>query len=378
VNPAYHYALVVGIDRYPNLDGGRYNLRCPQEDASAFGKWFQETQTDSASVKEKSQRFRVITRQIPADRRPPAPVVYEIISALEDLIQAFQDRLRPFRDTPKYEASWRASRLYLYVSGHGLDFTADDSVLLTADARDGIIPVSTFSVANALSRLTTSFSFAEVLVFADCCRQWRKGTPLYFFEQVEDPPLRPHPPKTFVASAAKFSLRAYEPKAEHNLSNSIFTMALLDGLRGQAADPRTGIISTNRLKGYLYEQVPSLSLKFNGEKQEPDIKGANFEIAQVAPLKSPASGSLPLRIITISIAAASAFEADRKLQLFANIGHLQPPEQLPLNHDASTGEYTVGLTDGLYLIVLEGDSPKSPQGPHEVFQVEGEDKAVAL
>jgi hypothetical protein len=96
-------------------------------------------------------------------------------------------------------------------------------------------------------------------------------------------------------------------------------------------------------KESVFEFLPTRLTKFlKGRLSTPDASDASgakaafgAEIAQVAPLCSPASASLPLRTITVPIAAGSAFETDRKLQMFAGIRHLQPPEELPLNHDAS-------------------------------------------
>src|SRR5437764_1445502 len=107
-----HYGVVVGINRYPGLPS---SLRFARGDADAFRKWLIDP--DGGSVPKANVLQVVAAKRAeskftdPADARPTQAQVF---GALRDVNARAKTKIA---DDPN---EWLRSRLYLYVSGHGI------------------------------------------------------------------------------------------------------------------------------------------------------------------------------------------------------------------------------------------------------------------
>jgi len=130
VDTTWHYAVVVGIDKYPAIEAGRYDLKCPIEDALRMQEWLSSRHGGNLDG-----RVTTLTRTIPAGRPPPAPVLDEINKAIIDCAKDFVSRrTKALKTEAARKAAWQTSRLYFYTSGHGMDGEGDDLALITANA----------------------------------------------------------------------------------------------------------------------------------------------------------------------------------------------------------------------------------------------------
>jgi uncharacterized caspase-like protein len=356
LDATWHYAVVVGIDQYPRIDNGNYDLRCPLEDARQMERWLTSPQGGNLDT----SRVKVLTRTIPAGRNPPVPVLDEVNSAILDCAAEFVDRRKKTlpNDAARKKA-WQNSRFYFYISGHGMDGDADDAVLITANAsRDSLNHIST---RNVLKRLKKDKVFGELVVLADCCRDLAsvdvQDLPwdLRNYAGFNDPVL----PRSFVAYASRHRKKAYEPPPGASIQNSIFTQALLEGLQGGVAGNK---VDSKSLEKFLYNCVPDLAKKSSKPDQNPEIK-ADPDIVFVQISKSyqinltPRPGSA-----FAGLTAVDVLETDQAT--------VRSRVTLPA---AASGVFTGTLPTGFYITVPEGGDPMAGS-PFHAFRVLGEDK----
>ena len=266
MDTSWHYAVVVGIDKYPRIDNGRFDLRCPPDDARKVGAWLVSSQGGNID----ESRVKVLTRSTPGGRAPPVPVFDEINAAILDCVTEFVDRrTTTLPNESARKLAWQNSRFYFYVSGHGMDGDGDDAVLITANATRA--SMNHISARNVINQLRKHKVFGELVVLADCCRDLAgvavQDLPwdLNNFSGFNDP-VRP---RSFIAYASRNLKKAFEPSKGAALENSIFTQALLEGLSGGV--PGNEVNSAN-LADFLYNYVPKLAQQSSNSDQNPDIK----------------------------------------------------------------------------------------------------------
>src|ERR1041384_3165065 len=153
-----HYALVLGIDQYPGIN----NLNSPSQDAKSFYDWLlggggvpptniEHIQTPATPLMD------VITAEPTRDK---------VNQALRRLHEAVKE------STATKPLDWLNSRLYIYVSGHGIAPDGTEAALLMANAAPGYwaenIPCDTYRRRYEICQY-----FHEVVIFADCCRLLR-------------------------------------------------------------------------------------------------------------------------------------------------------------------------------------------------------------
>jgi Caspase domain len=224
MNPL-HYAIVVGIDAYPGR--GMSNLSHARADAVAFHAWLVDP--SGGGVPQENARLIVAEQgQAFPVALDATPQLTQITRSLREVNESVEAQLGDHHEL------WDSTRLYIYVSGHGVATLAGKGGLIMANA-----DVATFGEVFEPSLYSTWYEgcgiFREVIFFADCCRR------------VD--PLAPTPPVVFTSCdhpahsgsriilgyAARRDESAYEPtlmpSAEADQARGVFTAELIQWLR---------------------------------------------------------------------------------------------------------------------------------------------------
>ncbi|HZD50732.1 MAG TPA: caspase family protein [Silvibacterium sp.] len=351
-----HYAVVVGVDQYPDFLKGKKNLNCPQNDAKAIENWLLRADGGNlpppAAGAVQSPNLVLITRDVPAGRPPPCPLINEIVKAIKTTAAAFHAKYT-FQDEDGQAAIWNTSRLYLFFSGHGLDTSGDDAVLLGADTEDNLLFY--VSVRDIVNKFKIAKTFREVVVWTDCCRT-ASAIPVgpssldltaYRFEGKGDV-------RIFFARASKTQQPAYEPpKAKlAEAPNSFFTQALLDGLKGGVPGASAGL-TTKNLRTYLELRVPELSQKYYNLDQYPEI--APDDYIELVPARAA-----PHYTARLKVASDSPFAGFGALRVFSGLEGIATVKQYPVNQ-ASPDVFEASLPTGLYIVTPDLQNPASPK-----------------
>jgi hypothetical protein len=233
--------IVVGITTYPDIN----SLDGPEHDAEEFYDWL--TSPTGGDVPAGS------VEKIVSSQFQPAPPAAPVRLPAQEVAQAF-DRLHAAAFVGSGIPKRIGRRLYVYVAGHGaaLPFSADpersDAAFLLADA-------TKFNATHVMTKVRALYFlhagiFDEIVVFMDCCRIPISLIPNYpsyvnatAIETLDDER------RTFFAFATKWGLNARE-KRFNGVSRGVFTTALMNGLKGAAANP-DGTITSNSLRNYL-------------------------------------------------------------------------------------------------------------------------------
>ena len=316
------WAIVVGIWNYPDLG----NLTGPQNDAKAFADWVRSS--TGGGVPENQVRLILSSDFDPADsasRAEPTPGRVEaLFDELDDIAQRNKERMEGLRV---------GRRLYLYMAGHGCAPILDESVLLMANAtrrRAGYhIPGKPW--ANWFYR---AGYFEEILLFMDCCRESYQQAPLNVpaYIDVTAPDAVDRGRRLF-AFATKWSRLSRERPMADGAVRGVFTVALLEGLKGAAAEP-DGRVTANSLAGYLQTNMQTFLTE--SDRADPAIPKApdvelhpviddDFVIVTVAPPPPPAhemqpvtNGSPRSRLtVTTGDVATEIFIVDGRLHVIA-------------------------------------------------------------
>jgi len=370
VDATWHYAVVVGIDQYPRIDNGRLDLQCPLQDAEDMKDWLTSGQGGNLAP----ERVKLLTRMLPNGRNPPVPVFDEINGAILDCADDFvARRMSDLPDDAARKIAWQSSRFYFYISGHGMDGDGDDAVLITANAtRVSMNHISTRQVLNGLRKEKV---FGQIVVLADCCREMA-GTavqPLPWdlaqYRGYNDTML----PKSFVAYASRNRRKAQEVPPGSSVRNSIFTLALLEGLQGGVAGQ---LVESSGLAGFLYNRVPTLVKQVWNPQNRPDIQTPE----QNPDIKADPGivflhGSASYQI-TLRAPPGSAFEPLGAVDAVTTEGVLVKTRTTLAR--GSSGTFKGVLPTGYYVAVPQGADPFTGSPPLFPFEVIGEDRDVAI
>ena len=316
-----HYAVVVGISRYPGVS----NLAAPVQDACDFGDWL----VTSGGVPQENLRLLTspdlgVPFARPFDGRP---VKREVDYELDSVNKAARGAIG-------YDAEkWGRSRLYLYVAGHGIMPNGGETALLLADAESG--RYENLELSSYVSWYRKAGLFSEVVVFADCCRNWLPQVPksIVPFDEPPEPGSRVFSLVGYAASPGDPAYENVEESIAPDERRGYFTTWLLKGLRGAApVDPGHGCITSTTLARYVSVSVEkdTAGKRFPQQVQMPD------EPAHPILFGAPAQ-SFP---VTIHFPA----------------GWNQPVDLLRGNvrerYDAAPAPWTVTLPVGLYAVYL--------------------------
>jgi hypothetical protein len=240
-NP-YHYAVVVGINRYPAL----CDLTAAKQDAGWFRKWLLDP--NGGGLFQKNTKAVMVT----------LPMVVTVDSAKptrEAIYAAFDEIFTRVKQVPAEQ--WHKTRLYLYFAGHGIAFDTDDATLLAANYCDDQMGrhVSCFELLQYFGRVQF---FKELVVFADCCRsraadRVKRVPPVWSHSTLNNGGIN-----KFMALAALWGQDAFEEiHLPVDQRRGYFTRALMTGLEGAptAIDPGTHTITAESLRDHIREHM---------------------------------------------------------------------------------------------------------------------------
>ncbi|WAJ34398.1 caspase family protein [Arthrobacter sp. FX8] len=236
----YHYAVVVGISRYPGVG----NLEGPLVDAADFCDWL----TTDGGVSLENMRVAkspdiAIAMDSPYDGRP---IKREIDRLLEMTNEKASD------DIGSVKERRAQSRLYLYVAGHGIMPSGGECALLLADARRGMY--ENFELGVYADWYKKSGIFSELVIFADCCRNWFPQVPrsVVPFDDPAELGSRVYSLMGYAAGPGDPAYESVEAGVPADERRGYFTKAVLQGLRGAASiDPDYQAISSTTLTRYV-------------------------------------------------------------------------------------------------------------------------------
>ena len=350
------WAIVIGIWDYPDLG----DLAGPEHDAQAFAEWVQSPVGGGVPA----DHLRMISSSkfasaaIARDAKPTDAEVQALFDELDDIAQGNRER---------GEGQRVGRRLYLYMAGHGCAPLLDESVLLMANAtrrRAGYhIPGKPW--ANWFYR---AGYFDELLLFMDCCRESYPQAPLNVPAYIDvTAPDAVDRGRRFFAFGTKWSRLSRERPMADGVVRGVFTAALLEGLKGAAAEP-DGRVTAGSLAGYLLTGMQRFlspdDLADPEIPKAPDIElhpavDPGFVIVTVpppqavAPAPTPAAGQPRLTVRT-GDAATEIFVIDDQLHVVAQgAGELEralPPGSylVKVRAGEATAEERVTLRDAAH------------------------------
>jgi uncharacterized caspase-like protein len=245
---AGHYALVVGIDHYPRFRP----LKGARKDAEDFHVWLIDAEGGGVPA---SNIELVLSKEDPV-----RPIHEDIDDALERLLLKARDAAG-------------GKRLYLYFSGHGLgrsNLGTDLCLPTWSKLQRG----RALSSSDYLDMLMACGYFTEVIFLLDCCRvrEIRKNAQPPGIEFPAPGDDTPHA-RSFIGYATEFMNAAFEAETGQTEDGSDvrghFTRALMDALRGAAAEPGGGV-RASKLKEYLEVNTPLIA-KAHNHVQKPEV-----------------------------------------------------------------------------------------------------------
>lgn len=236
------YAILIGISHYPELGEGNTpaDLRGPNHDVEAVKAWLLDP-LGGGFPDDRNIHVICSTPAATATTAHPTADELELVFAHLDVIAQENKRAEKGLQVGR--------RLYLYISGHGFSPGRQKGCLFTANAtgRMGF----NVHVTGWLNWLQDAGYFREFVFWMDTCM----NRMTFMFPR--DPPLplqvsQTPPLANFVAFAAQRPLKAVEvPIAEdRGVVHGAFTWALLEGLRGAAADVN-GRVSGHSLANWI-------------------------------------------------------------------------------------------------------------------------------
>jgi hypothetical protein len=312
-----HYALVVGINDYPDYGTGGRSLKGAIKDAQRVDEWLRDVDIGGGLPKDNC-------KLVLSNGQPLGPLQMNIDVALQEIW--------------KNARTSGGERFYFYFSGHGLSVQSENVALCLANWSSDFRHAA-LSSQSYLEFLKQCTPFQEVVVFLDCCRVRQGGvigmpTQLGCAVPIEGAGAK----RSLVAYATEFQQAAFEAPADEEtgtdgvVKNEVrghFTEALIAALRGGAAQPAGGV-TAEALKKYLEAEVPRIA-KASNHNQVPQIP---FDL----PLGVVFGAAKPIANCEIR------FSAGRHGTIRLEDGDLTAIRE----DDASTGPWRVALKPGLY------------------------------
>lgn len=246
------YAIVIGIDNYPQLP----MLGAAATDAAKFAEWLLDPNGGGLAPEHVKQIISPTKQD--TDPRNALPVQKQIDDQLTEWGAELNKRI--------------GRRLYFYFSGHGIGPDFDDVALLMANANRNRLR-SNIGLRPYLRFFADTGIFDEVVFIADCCRDPTLSDlamPPVFTPEPQDP----RPQVVDIALlAAPYGKKAFEeggPPLQDR--RGILTKALLEALRDRPSVDAQGRVTTSTLHAYVTARVKELAAA-QGKEQEPIFRG---------------------------------------------------------------------------------------------------------
>lgn len=277
------WAIVVGIQSY--FDKDLPKLEGPENDAQAFYDWV--IACDGGAVPP-SQAQLILSSKF----EPPFPSVDQAMPTAAAIKGSFDHLFAVAAENEEKGIADIGQRLYLFFAGHGFapSHRDDLTALVTAEAGIANANLSHVLGSHMADALWRSKLFREILLFMDCCRSIMDCAQL-FMPYPEERATDFHEGKRFYAYGARVGKESREWQPPGKKCHGVFTMTLLEGLRGAAADPLApGVITAESLRDQLYngfrQNVAPSDYDRIDMPKEPEIlfekrPGGNFTIANV-------------------------------------------------------------------------------------------------
>lgn len=263
------WALVVGINTYSKATGVE-ELKGAAYDATQFHEW-----VVGSGVPE-HQANLLISPDPPDPKGQPRPALWHIQKFFDELIDTLNNNV--------------GGRLYIYLSGHGISPTGQDSMrnaaLLMANAQS---PNRLYNLpGNVWAEAARSAAlFREVVLFMDCCLDLKNNAnvPSHPFG---DPTLDSQDCRLLMAYATRWNSKARElPLPPDDRTRGVFTHSLLEVLRSGRVD---GKLLKESVRAHLKR-----TLKDEKKAQVPQF-GPEDELAAIVFNKAAAPPSTEVRI----------------------------------------------------------------------------------
>jgi hypothetical protein len=321
-----HFAVVVGINRYPGLT----DLTGPLDDAADFVDWLVSPTGGAVPA---ANVF-----EVPASREPRLGLaVHDARPNVSDVVDALRNvNLAVEALAATDPGSWWRSRLYLFVAGHGMVPDGSDSgALFTANA-------SAAELGHNINLLLYKIwyqqcgRFRDLVVFADCCRSLMPAAPSF------GPPFSRcvgtrGEVRTVMGYGTQFGAKAFESPTVDGTRGQ-FTTALLRGLR-RTGTRRHPMLRWGDLKGMIGGALRDLDP--SGRQRAECIGDEDVELG---PPVSAAVRPDDRSVVTILVPDAAYGRVDLLDGRLEVIG----------SWVGSDGEWRLALPDGLYQLVRHG------------------------
>jgi uncharacterized caspase-like protein len=283
-----NWAIVIGINKYW---GAAANLKFAVKDALSISQWLLDPEGGNVPPENLFLLTRPVDREGPANFPDGAPLPARVNNA-DATFKNLQDAVNDLRD----RSGMKGERLFFYMAGHALTFRTDHGPaesLLMADY-DRNHTNHAMSLDSIRSFFGTS-EFREQLYIIDACRSLfpsdisqHQDFKMGYYPSSGRYHAPKRPPLQYTLYSAAPLCSAAEPKSlEEN--NSIFTEALLRGLRGEidskiyVPDKEKYHIRIDDLARFVSEQVAARKIGVAKDKKDPfqtpmlDIKNRGAE-----------------------------------------------------------------------------------------------------
>jgi hypothetical protein len=313
------YAIVIGLNDYPQFGSQGRPLAGAIEDAKRFATWARDTQTGGGVPESNCQ-------EVLSTPDPLAPNKYGIDLALGSLIT-------------RAKAAGGGRRLYFYFSGHG-QAKGPDNIALCLCHWSSLFRHAALSSALYREMFLKCSPFAELIMLLDCCRirsidaaggESEIGCAI----PVDDAGRK----RSMLAFATEFQNAAMEAEVDEGVSEEgpvvrgHFTEALVAALNGGAADSAGGV-TASELKRYLELNVPRIA------QAHDHVQNAQVMIDFPEDAQPVFGSALPEANFRIE------FSPERQGDMV-----LEGPELEEVRRgDASTGPWELTLKKGRYLL----------------------------